>query len=109
MRTMIVIFIALLAIPFFQVAIDLRFDRPGAPVFINQSSRISTAFGKHLRTRDIPDRPKVRATAESELMLVEVCRANDLQRRSITRPQSPTKRIVLLKLWSFHENLDHRG
>lgn len=72
MRTMIVFFIALLAIPFSQVAIDLWFDRPGAPVFISQSSRISTAFVKHLRTRDIPDGSKVRAPGEGALRLVEV-------------------------------------
>ena len=72
MRTMIVVFIALLAIPFLQVAIDLRFDRHGAPVFINQSSRISTSFGKHLRTQVISDRPTVRATTEGKWTLVEV-------------------------------------
>jgi hypothetical protein len=60
MRTMIVFFIALLAVPVVQVAIGPRFERPGAPVHINQSGKIIIAVGKHLRIRDIeyPTGPK---------------------------------------------------
>ena len=53
MRTMIVFFIALFAIPVVQVAIGPRFERTGAPVLIDRSSQIIMAVGKHLRTRDI--------------------------------------------------------
>lgn len=60
MRMMIVFFIALLAIPVVQVAIGPRFERPGAPILIDRSSKIITAIGNHLRTRDIeyPMRPR---------------------------------------------------
>lgn len=64
MRTMIFFFIALLAIPVLQVAIGPRFERTGAPVLIDRSSKIIIAIGKHLRTRNIeypmgprPERP----------------------------------------------------
>jgi hypothetical protein len=50
---MIVFFIALLAIPVVQVAFGQRFERAGAPVLIDRSSKIIIAVGKHLRTRDI--------------------------------------------------------
>ena len=53
MRTMVVFFIALLAIPVVQVAIGPRFERTGTPVLIDRSGMIITALGKHLRTRDI--------------------------------------------------------
>jgi hypothetical protein len=53
MKTMIVFFIALLAIPVVQVAVGPRFERSGAPVVIDRSSRIIIAVGKHLRTREI--------------------------------------------------------
>jgi hypothetical protein len=53
MRTMIVFFIVLLAIPVVQVAFGPRLERAGAPVVIDQSSKIVIAVGKHLRTRDI--------------------------------------------------------
>lgn len=53
MRTMIVYFVVLLAIPILQVAIGPRLDRAGAPVIIDRSSRIIIAVGKHLRTPDI--------------------------------------------------------
>jgi hypothetical protein len=53
MRTMIVFFIALFAIPVVQVAVGPRFERTGAPVVIDRSSKIIIAVGKHLRTRDI--------------------------------------------------------
>jgi hypothetical protein len=52
MRTMIVFFIALLAIPIIQITIGPRFERPGAPVVIDRSSKIVTALGRHLRGRD---------------------------------------------------------
>jgi hypothetical protein len=52
MRTMIVFFIALLAIPIIQITIGARFERTGAPVLIDQSSKIVTALGKHLRVRN---------------------------------------------------------
>jgi hypothetical protein len=59
MRTMIVFFIALLAIPVVQVASGPRFERSGAPVIIDRSSKIIIAVGRHLRTREIdsPMRP----------------------------------------------------
>jgi hypothetical protein len=50
---MVVFFIALLAIPVVQVVIGPRFERTGAPVLIDRSSKIIIAVGKHLRTRDI--------------------------------------------------------
>jgi hypothetical protein len=53
MRTMIIFFIALLAIPVVQVAVGPRFERSGAPVVIDRSSQIIIAVGKHLRTREI--------------------------------------------------------
>jgi hypothetical protein len=53
MRTMIVYFVALLAIPVVQIAIGPRLDRAGIPVVIDHSSRIIIAVGKHLRTTDI--------------------------------------------------------
>ena len=53
MRTMIVYFVVLLAIPIVQVAIGPRLDRAGVPVVIDRSSRIIIAVGKHLRTPDI--------------------------------------------------------
>ena len=53
MRTMIVFFIALLAIPVVQVTIGPRFERAGVPVLIDHSSKIIIAVGKHLRTRNI--------------------------------------------------------
>jgi hypothetical protein len=52
MRTMIVFFVALLAIPIIQITVGPRFERPGAPVLIDRSSKIVTALGKHLRVRD---------------------------------------------------------
>ena len=53
MRTMIVFFIALFAIPIVQVAVGPRFERPGAPVLINHSGQVIIALGKRLRPRDI--------------------------------------------------------
>jgi hypothetical protein len=53
MRTMIVCFIALLAIPVVQIAIGPRFERSGAPVVIDRSSKIINVVGKHLRAREI--------------------------------------------------------
>ena len=53
MRTMIVFFIALFAIPIVQVAVGPRFERPGAPVQINHSGQVIIALGKRLRPRDI--------------------------------------------------------
>ena len=53
MRTLIFFFIALLAIPVVQIALGQRFERAGAPVLIDRSSKIIAAVGKHLRTRDI--------------------------------------------------------
>jgi hypothetical protein len=53
MRTMIVYFIALLAIPVVQIAIGPRLDRAGVPVVIDRSSQVIIAVGKHLRTPDI--------------------------------------------------------
>jgi hypothetical protein len=53
MRTVIVFFIALLAIPVVQIAIGPRFERTGTPVLIDRSSMIITALSKHLRARDI--------------------------------------------------------
>ena len=53
MRTMIVYFIALLAIPVVQIAIGPRLDRAGVPVIIDRSSQLIIAVGKHLRTPDI--------------------------------------------------------
>jgi hypothetical protein len=53
MRTMIVFFIALFAIPVVQVAVGPRFERPGAPVLINHSGQVIIALGKRLRPRDI--------------------------------------------------------
>jgi hypothetical protein len=53
MRTMIVFFIALFAIPVVQVAFGPRFERPGAPVLINHSGKVIIALGKRLRSRDI--------------------------------------------------------
>jgi hypothetical protein len=50
---MIVFFIALLTIPVVQVAVGPRFERSGAPVVIDRSSKIIIAVGKHLRTREI--------------------------------------------------------
>jgi hypothetical protein len=60
MRTMIIFFIALLTIPVVQVAVGPRFERSGAPVVIDRSSKIIIAVGKHLRIRDIeyPTGPK---------------------------------------------------
>jgi hypothetical protein len=53
MRTLIVFFIALIAIPVVQVAIGPRFERSGAPVLIDRSEKIIIAIGKHLRSRDM--------------------------------------------------------
>lgn len=53
MRTMIVYFVALLAIPVVQVAVGPRLDRAGVPVVIDHSSRVIIAVGRHLRTTDI--------------------------------------------------------
>ena len=53
MRTMIVYFVALLAIPIVQVVIGPRLDRAGIPVVIDRSSRVIIAVGKHLRTPDV--------------------------------------------------------
>jgi hypothetical protein len=53
MRTMIVFFIALFAIPVVQVVIGPRFERPGAPVLINHSGQVIISLGKRLRSRDI--------------------------------------------------------
>ena len=53
MRTLIFFFIALLAIPVVQVALGPRFERAGAPILIDRSSKIIIAVGKHLRTRGI--------------------------------------------------------
>jgi hypothetical protein len=53
MRTMIIFFIALLAIPVVQVAIGPRFERPGVPILINHSGQVIIAVGKRLRPRDI--------------------------------------------------------
>ena len=53
MRTMIVFFVVLLAIPVVQVAIGPRFERSGAPVVIDRSGEVMLAIGKHLRTPEI--------------------------------------------------------
>jgi hypothetical protein len=53
MRTMIVYFIALLAIPVAQVVMGPRLDRAGVPVVIDRSSQIIIAVGRHLRAPDI--------------------------------------------------------
>jgi hypothetical protein len=53
MRTLIFFFIALLTIPVVQVAFGQRFERAGAPVLIDRSSKIIAAVGKQLRTREI--------------------------------------------------------
>ncbi|HWF94003.1 MAG TPA: hypothetical protein VG291_03495 [Xanthobacteraceae bacterium] len=53
MRTMIVYFIALLAIPVVQVAMGPRLDRAGVPVVIDRSSQIIIAVSRHLRTPGI--------------------------------------------------------
>jgi hypothetical protein len=53
MRTMIVYFIALLAIPVVQVAVGPRLDRAGVPVVIDRSSQIIIAVGKHLRAPEL--------------------------------------------------------
>jgi hypothetical protein len=53
MRTLIVFFIALFAIPVVQVAIGPRFERSGAPVLIDRSEKVIIAIGKHLRNHDI--------------------------------------------------------
>jgi hypothetical protein len=53
MRTIIIFFIALLAIPVVQVAIGPRSGRSGAPVVIDRSSEIIIAISKHLRAREI--------------------------------------------------------
>jgi|HubBroStandDraft_4_1064222.scaffolds.fasta_scaffold1112013_1 hypothetical protein len=53
MRTMIVYFIALLAIPVVQVAVGPRLDRAGVPVIIDRSSQIIIAVGKHLRAPEL--------------------------------------------------------
>ena len=53
MRTLILFFIALLAIPVVQITFGPRFERAGAPILIDRSSKIIIAVGKHLRARDI--------------------------------------------------------
>jgi hypothetical protein len=53
MRTIIVFFIALLAIPVVQVAFAPRLERAGAPVFLDRSSKILIVVGKQFRTRDL--------------------------------------------------------
>jgi hypothetical protein len=53
MRTIILSFIALLAIPVFQVAFDQRFERAGGPVLIDRSGKIIIAVSQHLRARDM--------------------------------------------------------
>jgi hypothetical protein len=60
MRAMIVFFIALLAIPVVQVTVGPQFERSGAPVLIDRSSKVIFALGKRLHARDIeyPMRPK---------------------------------------------------
>lgn len=52
MRTIIVFFIVLLAIPVVQVAFGPRFERTGAPVLIDRSNKIVIAVSKHLRAWD---------------------------------------------------------
>jgi hypothetical protein len=53
MRSMVLFFIALLAIPVIQVAFGPRLERAGSPVLIDRSSKIIIAVGKRLRNRDI--------------------------------------------------------
>jgi hypothetical protein len=53
MRTMIVFFIALLAIPVVQVAFGPRNERTGSPILIDRSNKIIIAVSKHLRARDM--------------------------------------------------------
>ena len=53
MRTIIVFFIALLAIPVVRVAIGRPNERAGAPVLIDRGSKIIIAVSEHLRARDI--------------------------------------------------------
>lgn len=53
MRTLVLFFIALLAIPVVQVLFGPQFQRAGAPVLIDRSSKIIIAVSKHLRSRDI--------------------------------------------------------
>jgi hypothetical protein len=53
MRTMIMFFVVLLAIPVVQVAIGPRLERSGAPVVIDRSGEVMLAIGKHLRIREI--------------------------------------------------------
>jgi len=50
MRTVIAFFIALLAIPVAQVAIDLWIERPGPYVLMDRSAKITISVGKYLRT-----------------------------------------------------------
>ena len=54
MRTMIVFFIALLAIPVVQVASG-PFERSGAPLVVDRNNTIIMTFGKSLLTRDRED------------------------------------------------------
>jgi hypothetical protein len=67
MRTMIVFFIALFAIPIVQVAIGPRLERTGATVLIDRSSKVIIAVGKRLRTRDIeyPTGPRLELLPKS--------------------------------------------
>jgi hypothetical protein len=53
MRTIIVFFVALLAIPVVQIAFGPRLERAGAPVLIDRSANIIIAVSKHLRARDL--------------------------------------------------------
>jgi len=78
MRTMIVFFIALLAIPVVQVAFGPRNERTGSPILIDRSNEIITAVSKHLRARDMayPTAPRTEAAAEAELRPSILGRAN---------------------------------
>ncbi len=49
MRTMIVFFGALLAIPVVQVALGPHFARAGAPIVIDRSHQVIIALSKHLQ------------------------------------------------------------
>jgi len=76
MRTMIVFFIALLAIPVVQVAFGPRNERTGSPILIDRSNEIITAVSKHLRARDMAYPTAPRTAAEAELRPSILGRAN---------------------------------
>jgi hypothetical protein len=52
MRTIIVFFIALIAIPVVEVAFAPALERGGTPILTDRSSKILIALGEQLLTRD---------------------------------------------------------